>query len=194
MAHRAKSNRPKDCPYVSKGGLKLQFALEHFNLSVQNQIAADFGSHQGGFVDCLLKHGAVRVYSIDTSYGTLAWSLRNDHRVVVLERTNAMHWISPEPLDIITIDVAWTRQQHILPSAIQAIHPKGVILSLLKPQYEILEKSQHVLSQEEVNQVINSLYPWLLERFSSIKYVFSPYEGSGGNIEAWLCLTEKKIS
>lgn len=191
MGHRAKSNCPKDCRYVGKGGLKLEFAISHFQLLTANKIAADFGSHQGGFVDCLLQHGVSKVYSIDTSYGTLDWKLRNDPRVVVCERTNAMHWVAPEALDLITIDVGWTRQQHILPSAVRSLHNHGCILSLLKPQYERPQAQQHVLSETEVAQVLAELLPWLSSQFHKVEYTWSPYPGSGGNQEAWLYLTEK---
>ncbi|MBI4618454.1 MAG: methyltransferase domain-containing protein [Planctomycetes bacterium] len=98
--------------------------------------AADLGSNIGGFVDCLLRRGTRKVYSVDTSYGTLAWRLRNDERVVVLERTNALHVELPEPVDLVTVDVGWTPQARILPAARRLLAPGGRILSLVKPQYE----------------------------------------------------------
>src|SRR3989344_8494735 len=102
--------------FVSRAGEKLQHALSIFDISVKNKIVADFGSSTGGFVDCLLQNGAQKVYSVDVSYGELAWKLRNDQRVVVMERTNAMHVTLPEKMDFITIDVGWTRQKLILPN------------------------------------------------------------------------------
>jgi 23S rRNA (cytidine1920-2'-O)/16S rRNA (cytidine1409-2'-O)-methyltransferase len=122
--------------FVSRGGEKLQFALENFPVNVRDKIAADFGSSTGGFTDCLLQAGARKVYSVDTSYGELAWKLRNDPRVIVMERTNAMHVSLPEKADIITIDTGWTRQKHILPNAFQNLKEDGVIISLIKPHYE----------------------------------------------------------
>ena len=122
--------------YVSRGGRKLEFALRHFEIDPKGAIAADFGSHIGGFVDCLLRFGAERVYSIDTAYGTLAWRLRQDGRVVVMERTNALHVSLPEPVDVVTIDVGWTPQRLIVPRALEAVRPGGTVLSLVKPQYE----------------------------------------------------------
>jgi predicted rRNA methylase YqxC with S4 and FtsJ domains len=111
-------SRPVLClAHVSRGGDKLAAALDHFELDVARRVCADLGSHVGGFVDCLLQRGAARVYSVDTCYGTLAWRLRRDPRVVVLERTNAMHVSLPEPVDLITIDVGWTPQAKILPNA-----------------------------------------------------------------------------
>ncbi len=194
MSHRAKSNRPKDCPYVSKGGLKLAFALEHFEIDVQQRIAVDLGSHQGGFVDCLLKHHAHSVYSVDTCYGTLAWSLRQDSRVRVYERTNAIHWVAPELVDLVTIDLGWTRQHHILPNVIRWLKPQGIVLSLLKPQYELPETPKHVLDPHETEAVFHTLLPWLSTLFQKVQFCLSPYLGSGGNTEAWLCLSEKICS
>ncbi len=92
---RSKQNRPKDCPFVGKGGLKLQFALEHFGLDVCDTVAADLGCNIGGFTDALLQAGASKVYAVDTSYGLLAWKLRTDERVVVFERTNVLRWTAP---------------------------------------------------------------------------------------------------
>ncbi len=122
--------------YVGRGGEKLKIALDELKLEVQGAVAADLGCNIGGFTDCLLQEGARRVYAVDTGYGMLEWKLRNDERVVVMERTNAMHVELPEPMDVIAIDVGWTRQRHILPPALAGVAPQGVILSLFKPQYE----------------------------------------------------------
>lgn len=120
--------------YVTRSGLKLEHALSVFHVDPTGMVCADLGSHQGGFVDCLLEHGAVRVYSVDTSYGTLAWKLRKDPRVVVMERTNAMHVQLPEPVDLVTIDVGWTPQRHVLPAALRILKDGGRIITLVKPQ------------------------------------------------------------
>src|SRR3989337_4533817 len=101
--------------YASRAGEKLQFALDKFKISVKDLMCADFGSSTGGFTDCLLQEGAQKVYSVDTAYGELAWNLRNNPKVAVLERTNAMHVTLPEKADLITIDVGWTNQERILP-------------------------------------------------------------------------------
>src|SRR5258706_16468275 len=103
--------------FVSRAGLKLDHALSHFAIDVSGKTCADLGSNTGGFVDCLLKRGAAKVYAIDTGYGALDWNLRKDPRVAVMERTNAMHATLPEKVDVVTIDVAWTKQRHILPAA-----------------------------------------------------------------------------
>jgi len=122
--------------YVSRGGDKLAAALDRFELDVGYLACADFGSHVGGFVDCLLQRGAARVYAVDTCYGTLAWKLRRDPRVVVLERTNAMHVTLPERVDLVTLDVGWTKQAKILPGAASVLLPNGNTVALLKPHYE----------------------------------------------------------
>src|SRR3954469_3385827 len=121
----------RDGPFVSRAGLKLDHALAHFHLDVANRTCADLGSNTGGFVDCLLKRGATKVYAVDTGYGVLDYKLRKDPRVIVMERTNAMHAALPEAIDLITIDVAWTKQRNILPAA-TAPH----VVTLIKPHYE----------------------------------------------------------
>lgn len=122
--------------YVSRAGNKLEFALTNFSLDIKDNICADFGSSTGGFVDCLLKFGAEKVYSVDTAYGELDWKLRNDPKVIILERTNAMYVNLPEKIDLITIDTSWTRQINILPNALKNLKENGKIISLIKPQYE----------------------------------------------------------
>src|ERR1700692_2896638 len=99
-------------PFVSRAGQKLDHALKTFTIDVSEKTCADLGCSTGGFTDCLLQLGAKKVYSIDTGYGVLDWKLRNDPRVIVMERTNAMHVQLPELADLISIDVAWTRQRH----------------------------------------------------------------------------------
>ena len=121
---------------MGRGGAKLKHALEGLRLDVAGCVAADFGCHVGGFTHCLLGEGAARVYAVDTGYGVLAWKLRRDERVVVMERTNAMHVELPEPVDLVAVDVGWTRQVHILPNALKQTRPEGCVLSLFKPQYE----------------------------------------------------------
>ena len=121
--------------FASRAGEKLQFALDKFEIIVHDLIAADFGSSTGGFVDCLLQNGIKKVYSVDTSYGELAWKLRNDPKVIVMERTNAMHVVLPEKTDFISIDTGWTKQKMVLPNAINNLKPNGRIITLIKPHY-----------------------------------------------------------
>ena len=122
--------------YVSRAGEKLAFALDAFALDAAGLVCADFGCNVGGFCECLLRHGASKVYAVDTGYGTLAWKLRRDPRVVVMERTNALMAEPPEPVDLVVIDVAWTPQSLILPAARRWLKPGGQAVSLLKPHYE----------------------------------------------------------
>lgn len=123
--------------YVSRAGAKLHHALEQFGISLKDKVCADLGCSTGGFTDCMLQHGATRVYAVDTGYGVLDWNLRNDPRVVVMERTNALHVELPELVDFISIDVGWTPQKLIVPVAIKLLKDAGDIVTLLKPHYEV---------------------------------------------------------
>ena len=107
----------KEKKFVSRAGIKLEFALANFQVGVKGKICADFGASTGGFSDCLLQNGAKKIYAIETGYGVLDWKLRNDPRVIVLERTNAMHIVLPEKAELITVDVGWTKLEKVLPSA-----------------------------------------------------------------------------
>jgi 23S rRNA (cytidine1920-2'-O)/16S rRNA (cytidine1409-2'-O)-methyltransferase len=123
--------------------LKLRHALDAMAMSVQGLICADFGCSTGGFTDCLLQGGADRVYAIDTGYGVLAWKLRQDPRVVVMERQNALHApVPPEVtaaggLDLVVIDAGWTPQRLVIPAAVKWLKPAGRIITLVKPHYEL---------------------------------------------------------
>src|SRR3954470_5640444 len=123
-------------PFVSRAGQKLDHALTTFSIDVAGLTCADLGCNAGGFTDCLLQRGAAKVYAVDTGYGALAWTLRKDPRVVVMERTNAMHVELPEPVPFVCIDVAWTRQRHILPAGRRLVTPDGRVVTLIKPHYE----------------------------------------------------------
>jgi 23S rRNA (cytidine1920-2'-O)/16S rRNA (cytidine1409-2'-O)-methyltransferase len=127
-------------PFVSRGGLKLQHALEAFDLDVRGLRCADFGCNVGGFTDCLLQAGAAQVAAVDTGYGTLAWTLRQDPRVLVMERRNAIHIAPPKeaPFDLVVMDMGWTPQRMCVPAALKWIGPKGRILTLIKPHYELV--------------------------------------------------------
>ncbi len=139
---------PPSPTFVSRGGLKLLHALTHFQLSVQGLTAADFGCSTGGFTDCLLQHGAAKVYALDTAYGILAWTLRNDKRVVVMERTNCLHAAPPSEVvanggvDLIVIDASWTPQRLVIPAALTWLKnsPDARIISLIKPHYEFKDQ------------------------------------------------------
>ena len=137
-----------DKKYASRAGVKLEHALREFGVDVTGLVCADFGCSTGGFTDCLLKHGAAKVYAIDTGYGVLDYRLRTDDRVVVMERTNVLHAPTPEEhppservgfagVDLVTIDVGWTRQQHSIPAALRWLKSGGQIITLVKPHYEL---------------------------------------------------------
>ena len=129
--------------FVSRAGAKLAHALEAFKLDVAGLRCADFGCNVGGFTDCLLKRGAARVAAIDTGYGALAWTLRNDARVEVRERTNALH---AQPLaggvDLVVVDLAWTPQRLAVPAALKWLAPGGRIVTLVKPHYELRDEEK----------------------------------------------------
>src|ERR1041384_316105 len=117
--------------FASRGGLKLRHALDEFGLDVRGLACADFGANVGGFTDCLLQAGADRVFAVDTGDGNLAWTLRNDPRVIVMERTNALHAEAPAPVDLIAIDLGWTPQRHAIPGALRWLKPDGRIVTLI---------------------------------------------------------------
>ncbi len=123
-------------PYASRAGEKLAHALVEFKVNVTDLVCADFGSNTGGFVDCLLQNGAQKVYSVETGYGVLDWKLREDPRVIVKERQNAMHIVLPETVDLITIDTSWTKLEKTVPNALNNLKPGGHIITLVKPHYE----------------------------------------------------------
>ncbi len=158
-----------DKQFVSRGGIKLQYAIENWKLGIENSICLDVGSSTGGFVDCLLQNGALKIYSVDTAYGELAWKLRNDPKVTVMEKTNILHLedlpgspvipirqlakgnlqislrLPPDRndkvlVDLITIDAGWTRLELVLPAVKKFLKPKGKIVALLKPHYETRNK------------------------------------------------------
>jgi 23S rRNA (cytidine1920-2'-O)/16S rRNA (cytidine1409-2'-O)-methyltransferase len=132
--------KQKDFPYVSRGGLKLEKALEAFPVNLQTAVCLDIGASTGGFTDCLLQHGAQRVYAVDVGYGQLAWKLRKDARVIVIERTNARQISQneiPEGVDLVTIDVSFISLRLIVPAVLPLLKPAANIIALIKPQFEV---------------------------------------------------------
>ncbi len=134
-------------PFVSRGGLKLRHALDVFDLDVRGMRCADFGANVGGFTDCLLQAGAAHVSAVDTGYGTLAWKLRQDSRVKVMERHNALHAAPPDGgrFDLVVMDMGWTPQRMCVPAALKWIGPSGRILTLIKPHYELVTAEKPLL-------------------------------------------------
>ncbi len=172
--------------FVSRGGDKLVAALEAFSIDPTGWTCADLGCNVGGFTDCLLQFGAARVYAIDTGYGELAWTLRKDHRVVVMERTNALHVGLPEPVRLVTIDVGWTRQHLILPAALRLLGAGGSIVTLVKPHYEAeaSDLRRGVLPEDRVADTLQRMRDRVAEvgfEFSTL--IESPLRGHTGNRE-----------
>ncbi|HSV16746.1 MAG TPA: SAM-dependent methyltransferase [Tepidisphaeraceae bacterium] len=178
--------------FVSRGGQKLHHAIAAFAIDVHAKTCADLGCSTGGFTDCLLQRGAAKVYAVDTGYGVLDWRLRNDPRVVVMERTNAMHVQLPEPVEIVTIDVAWTKQRHILPSGKRLLAPGGIVITLIKPHYEaappLLRKG--ILPEDQIPAVLESVKDDVQHAgFTVAAMVESPIKGAKGNVEMLAMLT-----
>lgn len=183
-----------DCPFVSRGGIKLQHALDQFNVDPTGFTCADLGCSTGGFTDCLLQAGAARVYSVDTGYGVLAWKLRQDDRVTVLERSNALHVEPPAEAahncDIVVIDLGWTKQQRAIPAALQWLTESDAarIITLIKPHYEV---GLPGLSEDEALAVARQTCDAMPGMGVDVLDITrSPITGSkGGNIEylAMLC-------
>lgn len=176
--------------FVSRAGHKLEAALRAFELDPAGRVCIDFGSHTGGFVQCLLRHAAARVYAVDPGYGILDAAVRDDARVAVCERTNALDFQPPEPADLITIDVGWTPQRLILPAARRCLKPAGRVVTLVKPHYEAPKRflRRGVLLAERLPQVLADCREDVTDLgWRIIAQSESPIAGHGGNRE-WLWL------
>lgn len=177
--------------YVSRGGLKLEGALVHFETDVRGKIALDVGASTGGFTDCLLHRGAAKVYAVDVGYGQLDWKLRNDSRVVNMEKVNARYMKQediPEPVGIIVIDVSFISLTKIIPSAIQFLNPGGILVALIKPQFEVgkgeVGKGGIVRDENKHEEVVNKITKFIEElNFDVIGVIPSPIFGAQGNKE-----------
>lgn len=178
-------------PYVSRGGLKLEKAINAFKLSLQGKIMMDVGASTGGFTDCALKEGAAKVYAVDVGYGQLAWSLRQDPRVVNLERTNIRYLEKDkvsESIDIVTIDVAFISLEKVLPKVYEHLKDGGELVALIKPQFEAgrekVGKKGVVKDPEVHREVIERVIKRAEEiGFCLLDLTFSPIKGPEGNIE-----------
>jgi 23S rRNA (cytidine1920-2'-O)/16S rRNA (cytidine1409-2'-O)-methyltransferase len=178
-------------PYVSRGGFKLEKALVNFRIDVRNKVALDVGASTGGFTHCLLSHGARQVYSVDVGYGQLDWKLRNDPRVVVLEKRNIRHLEIndlPSAADIATIDVSFISLRLVFPRVKTLLRPDGEIVALIKPQFEVgkgkVGKGGVVRSGEEHVRVIDEIKAAAAALgFTSHSVTESPLRGAKGNTE-----------
>lgn len=184
-------------PYVSRGGLKLEKALQIFPISVKDKVVADIGASTGGFTDCALQNGAVKVYAIDVGYGQLAWKLRSDERVINMERTNVRYLEKdslPEQVDAATIDVAFISLDKVLPAVHKIVKEDGFVIALIKPQFEAGKENvgkKGVVRDAKVHEsVINNVIDFAkAEGFGIAGLDFSPIKGPEGNIEYLLHLT-----
>ncbi len=187
--------------YVSRGGYKLEKILDTFDIDLQDKIAMDIGSSTGGFTDCMLQHGAKKVYAIDVGYNQLAYSLRIDERVVVMEKTNFRTMdvgIINERIDFISIDVSFISLKHIFPNASKIISDTGYICALIKPQFEAGKEKvgkKGVVRDEKVHEeVIENVIGLAKEEgLYPVKLTYSPIRGQEGNIE-FLVLLQKENS
>lgn len=187
-------------PYVSRGGLKLERALRDFNITLDGKTCMDIGASTGGFTDCMLKNGAVKIYSIDVGYGQLAWQLRNDNRVVVKERTNIRYVTKediPDNIDFASVDVSFISLTLVLPVLKNLVKHRGEIVCLIKPQFEAgkekVGKKGVVKDKETHKEVLIKILQYSLEiGFSIYGLSFSPVKGPEGNIEYLVYLINEK--
>ena len=181
----------KDHPWVSRGGLKLDHALAQFGWDVTGAVAIDVGSSTGGFTDVLLTRGAAKVYAVDVGHGQLAWKLREDPRVVVLERTNARHLTAdqiPEPIDLVVCDASFIALSKVLPAALDLAKPGAWLAALIKPQFEAgkgeVGKGGVVRDPAVHQRVCDDVVGWLDSiGWGVIGVTTSPITGPEGNIE-----------
>lgn len=182
----------KDFPWVSRGGLKLEHALDHFDIDVSGFTVLDVGASTGGFTDVVLSRGAAATYAVDVGHGQLAWTIRNDPRVIVLERCNARHLsrdMVPDPIDMVVCDVSFIGLQLALPAALRLTAPNSLLVALIKPQFEVGKENvgkggvvrdpeQHGLVCDKIEAWINAQSGWSVQGI-----VESPIKGPAGNVE-----------
>lgn len=184
--------------YVSRGGLKLEKAMNNFGVTLEGKVCMDVGASTGGFTDCMLQNGAVKVYSVDVGHGQLAWKLRNDERVVCMEKTN-IRYVTPDDIDDViefaSIDVSFISLTKVLPAVRELMTPGGEIVCLIKPQFEagrekvgkkgvVRELSTHI---EVVQMIVDYARA---NGFRTLHLSYSPIKGPEGNIEYLLHITK----
>lgn len=197
VPHAARLTRKgPDQPFVSRGGLKLQAALDAFRLAIDGCVCIDIGASTGGFTDCLLQRGASKVYAVDVGYGQLAWKLRQDERVVAMERTNA-RYLRPqdfrEPIDVAVIDASFISLKLVVPPVSACLRPGAALIALIKPQFEVgkgqVGKGGVVRDPQLHKRVIEELKVFFAARRLDIRGVCaSPIRGPKGNREFLIAL------
>lgn len=189
--------RTGGCPYVSRGGLKLEKALRDFGVDPTGYVCSDSGASTGGFTDCLLQQGAKKVFAIDVGYGQLDWKIRSDPRVVVMERTN-VRYVTPEqlgePLDLSVVDVSFISLKIVLPVIKTFLKSTGQVLCLIKPQFEAGKEKvgkKGVVRDPQTHKEVLDQFVELTEQigFTILGLTFSPVKGPEGNIEFLAHLT-----
>ena len=186
-----------DIPYVSRGGLKLEEALNSFKIKVAGFVCLDVGASTGGFTDCLLQHGAACIFAVDVGYGQLDWKLRQDPRVVIIERTNIRDMPAdtlPRLVDLVTIDVSFISLKIVIPSIIKFLKQNSRIIALIKPQFEVgkgkVGKGGVVRDSDLHNEVIKDLKDFFTKKGLKCESVISsPILGPKGNKEFFISLT-----
>ena len=187
-------------PYVSRGGLKLEKAIKVFDIDLKGKTAMDIGASTGGFTDCMLKNGAAKVFAVDVGYGQLAWELRNDGRVVCMERTN-IRYVEREQIgtlvDFASVDVSFISLKKVIPVAIKLMTDEGELMCLIKPQFEAgrdkVGKHGVVRDPKVHEDVIKHIITFVLETGLKVKGLdFSPIKGPEGNIEYLIYLSKKE--
>ncbi len=191
--------RSKEHPWVSRGGMKLAKAIDEFSIELKDATVIDVGCSTGGFTDVALTKGAVKVYGVDVGHGQLAWKLRGDERVVVLEKTNARYITSeliPDPIDLVVCDASFISLKTVLPAALSLVKSGGAVAALIKPQFEVgkgrVGKGGVVRDPLLHKEVCDDTQAWLnsLEGWNVIGITESPIKGPEGNIE-FLIYAEK---
>jgi len=181
--------------YVGRGGLKLEAALKEFSVPVHGKIALDVGASTGGFTDCMLQHGSQKVYAVDVGYGQLAWKLRQDPRVVVIERVNIRDMapsLIPEPVDVAVIDVSFISLEKVIPSVLNFLKPEAVIIALIKPQFEVgkdqVGKGGIVRDEAARTMAVKKIEDFIRALGIEVKGIIpSPITGQDGNVEYLIC-------
>jgi 23S rRNA (cytidine1920-2'-O)/16S rRNA (cytidine1409-2'-O)-methyltransferase len=189
----------QSCKYVGRGALKLESALDHFKIEVRGKTALDIGASTGGFTDCMLQHGAGKVYAVDVGHGQLNWKLRNDPRVIVLEKINARSLSRrhvPELVDLCVIDVSFISLTLILPNAFDLITPTGVILALIKPQFELrradVGRGGIVRDQELHRKAQDKIVAFVTQSAHEVNGIVpSAIKGADGNQEFFACIRKR---
>lgn len=184
------------CPYVSRGGLKLEKALKEFEINLQGSICLDIGASTGGFTDCMLQNGAKKVYAVDVGYGQLDWKLRTDARVVTMERVN-FRYLDEQSIadrfDFVSADVSFISLKLIFPVARKLMTPSGTLVCLVKPQFEAGREQvgkKGIITDPAIHRsVLISVLEYAIQNNLSLKKLtYSPVKGAKGNIEYLMCL------